>query len=153
MNWRVLILIAGALAPAFATAAPDAPKYIGAGRSAAGDPLPFSEGVLVGNTLYVAGHIGIDPKTGQAGKDPNVEAKLVMDAIRKTVQSAGLTMDDLVSVTIYCTDLDLYDTFNKTYEGYFHGKYPARAFIGVAKLLRGGHFEVEGIAVKVPPGH
>jgi hypothetical protein len=51
MNWRVLILIAGALAPAFATAAPDAPKYIGAGRSAAGDPLPFSEGVLVGNTL------------------------------------------------------------------------------------------------------
>jgi 2-iminobutanoate/2-iminopropanoate deaminase len=153
MNWKALVLIAGALAPVCATAAPDSPKYIAAGRAADGSPLPFSEGVLVGNTLYVAGHIGIDSKTGQAAKDPAVEAKLVMDAVQKTVQSAGLTMDDLVSVTVYCTELDLYAAFNKTYESYFHGKYPARAFIGVAQLLRGGHFEVEGIAVKVSPGH
>ena len=153
MNWRVLILMAAALAPAYATAAPDAPKYIGAGRSADGGSLPFSEGVLVGNTLHVAGHIGVDPKTGQAPQDPETEAKLVMDSVQKTVQSAGLTMDDLVSVTIYCTDLALYDAFNKTYAGYFHGKYPARAFIGVARLLRGAHFEVQGMAVKAPPGH
>jgi len=47
-----------------------------------------------------------------------------------------------------CTDLDLYNTFNRTYQAYFHGKYPARAFVGVAHLLRGGHFEVQGIAVR-----
>ena len=152
MNWKALIVIAGVLAPAYATAAPDGPKYIVAGRSADQSPVPFSEGVLVANTLYVAGHIGVDPKTDQAPKDPRVEAKLVMDAVQRTVQSAGLTMDDLVSVTVYCTELDLYDVFNKTYEGYFHGKYPARAFIGAARLLRGAHFEVQGIAVKPSVG-
>ncbi len=152
MNSKALILIVGTLAPAYTTAAPEAAKYIVAGRSADRSPLPFSEGVLVGNTLYVAGHIGIDPKTDQAAKDPEVEAKLVMDAVQRTVHSAGLTMDDLVSVTVYCTDLDRYDAFNKTYESYFHGRYPTRAFIGVARLLRGAHFEVQGIAVKLPVG-
>jgi 2-iminobutanoate/2-iminopropanoate deaminase len=51
-------------------------------------------------------------------------------------------------VTVYCTDLQLFDSFNAIYRGYFHGHYPARAFIGVAALLRGAHFEVAGIATK-----
>ena len=57
-------------------------------------------------------------------------------------------MDDLVSVTVYCTDLSLYDGFNAVYRGYFHGQYPARAFIGVNQLVRGAHFEIAGVAVK-----
>jgi enamine deaminase RidA (YjgF/YER057c/UK114 family) len=73
--------------------------------------LPFSEGVLVGNTLYIAGHIGLDPKTGLAPADAGAEAHLVMDGIKKTVQEAGLSMDDVVSMQIFCTDLKLYDTF------------------------------------------
>lgn len=71
-----------------------------------------------------------------------------MDAVKHTLEKAGLQMDDLASVTVYCTDLALYDTFNVVYGGYFHGHHPARAFIGVARLLRGAHFEVAGIAVK-----
>jgi enamine deaminase RidA (YjgF/YER057c/UK114 family) len=74
-----------------------------------------------------------------------------MDAVKHTLEQAGLKTDDLVSVTIYCTDLDLYDKFNAVYRTYFHGHYPARAFIGVNKLVRGAHFEVAGIAAK-PPG-
>ena len=101
-----------------------------------------------GDTLYVAGHLGLDPKTGQAPADAGLEAKLVLDAVQATLKSAGLTMDDLVSVTVYCTDLALYDSFNSTYVSYFHGKYPTRAYIGVASLLRGSHFEVQAIAVK-----
>jgi 2-iminobutanoate/2-iminopropanoate deaminase len=107
--------------------------------------------VLSGDTLYVAGHIGIDTHTGNAPADPAVEAHLVMDAVKRTVESAGLTMDDLVSVTVYCTDLGLYDTFNAVYRTYFHGHYPARAFIGSSKLLRNGHFEVQGVALKSSP--
>jgi 2-iminobutanoate/2-iminopropanoate deaminase len=114
-------------------------------------PLPFSDAVRAGDTLYVAGHLGLDAQTGNAPADPQLEARLVMDAVKHTVESAGLTMDDLVSVTIYCTDLQLYDTFNAVYRTYFHGHYPARAFIGSGKLLRGGHFEVQGIAVKGAP--
>ena len=57
-------------------------------------------------------------------------------------------MSDLVSVTVYCTDLDLYDKFNAVYRSYFKDNYPARAFVGTAKLVRGAHFEIAGVAVK-----
>lgn len=123
-------------------------KYIIDPKPADAKSLPFSDGVLVGNTLYIAGHIGLDPKTGQAPADAEQEAKLVMDGIKTTVEGAGLTMDDLVSVQIFCTDLKLYDMFNKVYRSYFHGDFPTRAFVGTDKLLRGGHFEVLGIAIK-----
>jgi 2-iminobutanoate/2-iminopropanoate deaminase len=110
--------------------------------------LPFSDAVRTGNTLYVAGHIGVDPKTGNAAADPAAEARLVMEEVKATLARAGFAMDDFVSVTVYCTDLSLYDTFNAVYAGYFHRHPPARAFIGVAHLVRGARFEVQGVAVK-----
>jgi 2-iminobutanoate/2-iminopropanoate deaminase len=114
---------------------------------------PFSSGVMVGDTFYVAGHIGMDPATGQAAANVENEARAVMDAVKLTLEQAGLKTDDLVSVTVYCTDLDLYDKFNAVYRGYFHGQYPARAFIGVNKLVRGARFEVAGMAVRGNGGH
>jgi 2-iminobutanoate/2-iminopropanoate deaminase len=123
-------------------------KYIVTPRPPDAKALPFSDGVLVGNTLYIAGHIGLDLKTGQPPASAEDEARLVMDGIKQTVESAGLTMDDIVSVQIFCTDLKLYETFNAVYKTYFHGDFPARAFIGTDKLLRGGRYEVMGIAVK-----
>lgn len=115
-----------------------------------GPALPFSDAVRLGDTLYVAGHLGIDPHTGNAAASPEAEARLVMDAVKQTLERAGFTMDDFVSVTVYCTDLALYDTFNGVYAGYFHGHHPARAFIGVSKLVRGARFEVQGVAVRAP---
>ncbi len=123
-------------------------KFVVNPRPADTKALPFSDAVLVGNTLYLAGHIGLDPKTGQAPADAEQEAHLVMDGIKKTVENAGLSMDDLVSMQIFCTDLKLYETFNNVYKTYFHGEFPARAFIGTDKILRSGHYEVLGIAVK-----
>jgi 2-iminobutanoate/2-iminopropanoate deaminase len=116
-------------------------------------PPPFSETLLAGDTLYVSGHLGLDPKTGQAVPGSQAEAKAVMDSFVQSVKAAGLTADDLVSVTVYCSDISLFDTFNAVYRTYFHGKYPTRAFIGVAQLLRGAHFEVQGIAVKSAKAH
>jgi 2-iminobutanoate/2-iminopropanoate deaminase len=144
----ILVLVV-ALLPATAGAAPR--RYIEHEAPAGSTPLPFSDAVLSGDTLYVAGHLGIDPHTGTAPGDAAAEARLVMEAVKHTVESAGLGMDELVSVTIYCTDLQLYDTFNTVYRSYFHGHYPARAFIGADKLLRGAHFEVQAIAVKGAP--
>ncbi len=123
-------------------------KFIVSPRSGDTKGLPFSDGVLVGNTLYIGGHIGLDAKTGLAPADPEAEAHLVMDGIKKTVEDAGFSMDDVVSLQIFCTDLKLYDTFNGVYKSYFHGDFPARAFIGAGNLLRNGHYEVMGIAVK-----
>lgn len=123
-------------------------KYIEKPKSGDRNGLPFSEGVLVGNTLYIAGHIGLDAKTNMPPASPEEEARLVMDGIKQTVESAGLSMDEVVSIQVFCTDLKLYDTFNSVYKTYFHGDYPARAFLGAANLLRGGRYEVMGIAVK-----
>jgi 2-iminobutanoate/2-iminopropanoate deaminase len=111
--------------------------------------LPFSGAILAGNTLYLSGRIGIDSKTGKAPAEIDDEIKLLLDHVKATLTAAGFTMDDLVYVQVACTDLTLYDKFNTAYRSYFTGKeFPAREFIGVASLLRGGHFEVQSIAVK-----
>ena len=123
-------------------------KYIVKPRSGDRKALPFSEGVLQGNTLYIAGHIGLEPKTDLPPASAADEARLVMDGIKQTVESAGMSMDDVVSLQVFCTDLKLYDTFNAVYKSYFHGDYPARAFVGIDKLLRGGRYEVTGVAIK-----
>jgi len=110
--------------------------------------LPFSDGVLAGNTLYIAGHLGLDPKTGKPPASAEDEARLVMDGVKEVVEKAGMTMDDLVSVQIFCSDVSLFDTFNRVYRTYFHGAFPARAFLGSGPLLLSARFEVMGIAVK-----
>jgi 2-iminobutanoate/2-iminopropanoate deaminase len=111
--------------------------------------LPFSGAILTGNTLYLSGRIGIDPKTGKAPSDIDVEIKLLLDRVRATLAQAAMSMDDLVYVQIACTDLSLYDKFNAAYRGYFMTKdLPAREFIGAGSLLRGGHFELQAIAVR-----
>jgi len=109
---------------------------------------PFSGGILTGNTLYLAGRIGLD-KSGKAPAEVSDEIKILLDQIKATLEQAGMSMDDLVYVQIACTDLSLFDKFNAAYRTYFTTKdLPAREFIGVASLLRGGHFEIQGIAVR-----
>ena len=108
---------------------------------------PFSDAVLVGDTLYLAGRIGLDP-SGKPPADPAAEARLALDGIKAVLAEAGMTTDDVVSVQVFCTDLSLFETWNGVYRGYFGKDVPARAFIGVASLLRGGHFEMQAIAVK-----
>ena len=110
--------------------------------------LPFSQAVLAGDTLYVSGNIGFDPKTGKPGGTAEEEARLVMNSFKESIEAGGMTMDNLVSVQVFCSDLSLYQSFNTVYRSYFHGKFPARAFIGAGKLLFGARYEVMGVAVR-----
>jgi 2-iminobutanoate/2-iminopropanoate deaminase len=110
--------------------------------------LPFSPGLTLGDTLYVSGHLGVDPAVGKAPDDPEEEARQVLHSVELTLKEAAMTMDDLVYVEIYCTDLKLYGAFNKAYASTLKSPYPARDFIGVKDLLFGAHFEVMGIAVR-----
>jgi len=143
-----ILAAASVLASASAWAGGDAPQFLN-GRTGELAKLPFSDAVWVGHTLYVSGNIGLDAQN-KVPADPAAEAKLVMDAVKGTVEKAGLTMDDLVSVTVYCSDLKLFSTFNGVYRGYFHDHFPARAFIGVANILFDAHFEVQAIAAGKP---
>ena len=110
--------------------------------------LPFSDGVLVGDTLYLAGRIGIDPVTGRAPADLDAEIKLLLDGVESVLAEAGMNMDDLVSVQIFSPDLSLWEPFNAAYVKRFGRDLPARAFIGSGPLLLGGRFEIMGIAVR-----
>jgi 2-iminobutanoate/2-iminopropanoate deaminase len=111
--------------------------------------LPFSDAILAGNTLYLAGRLGLDPKTGKAPEKIEEEIKYLLDGEKAVLAQVGMTMDDLVYVQISCTDLTLFDTFNPIYKSYFTTKdFPAREFVGAGSLLRGAHFELQAIAVK-----
>lgn len=110
--------------------------------------LPFNDAVMAGNTLYISGRGGIDFKTMKVPSDPKDEAKLLLEDYKSLLALAGMTMDNLVSVTVYCPDLTLYRSFNEVYRSYFAKDFPARAFIGSGPLLFGMHFEMQAIAVK-----
>jgi 2-iminobutanoate/2-iminopropanoate deaminase len=104
--------------------------------------------VLVGDMLFLSGRIGIDPRTMQAAADVDEGIRLMLDVVRATLEVAQMTMDDLVYVQVYCTDLSLYDKFNATYRKYFGKNSPARAFLGAGSLLRGARFEMQAIAMR-----
>ena len=116
-------------------------------RGATAD-LPFSDAILAGNTLYLSGWIGFMPGTTKVPADPKEEAKFLLDRYQAILKEAGMTMENLVSVTVYCPDLSLFSAFNEVYRSYFKRDFPARAFIGSGPLLFGGRFEMQGIAVK-----
>ncbi len=109
---------------------------------------PFSDAVLVGDTLYIAGRIGLDPKTGKVPADVEQEARNVLDGFKAVLAEAGMTMDDLVTVQVFCSDVSLFDKWNGVYRSYFKKDFPARAFIGSGTLLFNAHFEMQGTAVK-----
>jgi reactive intermediate/imine deaminase len=111
--------------------------------------MPFSDAVLVdGQTLYLSGRIGLIPGTTKVPDTATEEAHLVMQEIQRVLAMAGMTMDNLVSLQIFVSDVSLFEEFNAVYRTYFKEKLPARAFLGSGTLLFGARFELQGIAVR-----
>ena len=109
---------------------------------------PFSDAILSGRTLYLAGRIGLNSKTGRPPDNIEDEARLALDGLKAALADAGMSTDDLVYVQVFCSDVALFDRWNLVYRTYFKKDFPARAFIGSGRLLFGAHFEIQGIAVK-----
>ncbi len=107
----------------------------------------FSGAVRVGNTLYLSGELGLTPE-GKVPDDPKAEARLLLERVKRTLAEAGFTMDDLVYVTVYCSDVKHYADWNEVYRRYFQREFPSRAFVGSGRLLFDARFEMQGIAVK-----
>ena len=147
MQRRILGLVVLFLCVSTLASEADHRKHVVLNPSPARSAFPFSDAVVVGNTLYLAGTVGFD-QTGKLPGSVEEEARLAMEGVKRALESQGMEMDDLVSVQVYCTDFSLYEKFNGVYRTYFHEQFPARAFIGAASLIRGAHFELTGIAVK-----
>jgi enamine deaminase RidA (YjgF/YER057c/UK114 family) len=111
--------------------------------------LPFADALLVDDkTLYISGRIGFTPGTRELPADIDVEATNLMQDLKAVLAAAGMTLDDLVTLTVYCPDVSLWEQFNLVYRSFFTGPLPPRAFIGSGALLFGAHFELQGIAIK-----
>jgi len=143
---KTLVIVALGMIFSSGLLAADERAYYG-GRSASDDNAPpFSGAVLAEETLYISGQLGL--ADGKVPEDPADEARNVMNAIKAAVESAGMTMDDIVFVQIFCADVASYGAFNSVYRTYFTKEYPARAFVGAGTLLFNARFEVMATAVK-----
>ena len=125
----------------------EARSYIEPRTNADAKLPPYSGAVKVGNTLYLSGDIGADANN-QVPDTAEGEARLLLERIQARLKQAGFTMDDLVFVQVFCSDVKHYDAFNSVYRTYFKREFPARAFIGAGTLLFNARFEMQGIAVK-----
>jgi len=110
--------------------------------------MPFSDGFVAGNTLYVAGQQGPDANGKVTGTDITVQTTNTIAAIKKVVEKAGYKMSDIVSVTVYITDLSDVPAMNKVYIKEMPDPKPARATVQVAGLIGGAKIEISAIAVK-----
>ena len=116
---------------------PDAPAAIG----------PYSQAVRAGDTLYLSGQIGLDPKTGQLVEGTETQAHQVFRNLGAVAAAAGGSLDDMVKISVLLLDLADFTTVNEIMASYFKAPYPARATYQVAGLPRGARIEVEGILV------
>lgn len=116
----------------------NAPKAIG----------PYSQAVLVDDTLYVSGNISVNPATGDVADGIVNQSKQVFENMKAVLNEAGMGFENVVKTTAFLTDLSNFTTFNEIYASYFVAPYPARSCVEVSKLPKNVLVEVECIAKK-----
>ena len=116
---------------------PHAPSAIGT----------YSQAVRCGDTIYLSGQIGLDPKTMQLAEGIDAQVRRVFDNLKAVAEAAGGSLDDAAKLTIYLTDLAHFAKVNEIMAAYFGQPYPARAAIGVAALPRGALVEADAVLV------
>jgi 2-iminobutanoate/2-iminopropanoate deaminase len=107
---------------------------------------PYSQAVKSGNLIFLAGQIGIDPRTGELIKGTEAQTRQVMENIKAVLEEAGATMDDVVRCDIHLVDLSEFKLVNEIYAGYFQAPYPARVTVASAALPKGARVEIAAIA-------
>ena len=111
--------------------------------------LPYSPGILAGDTLYLAGQLGRDPATTKIVPGGiEAETRQTLTNIREVLREAGMDFGDVVNVTAYIVDFKDFDAYNKVYREFVPTDPPARATVGVVALNQGGRVELQMIAVK-----
>ena len=107
----------------------------------------YSQAVKVGDTVYLSGHIGLDPASMQMVEGIDAQITRVFDNLKAVAEASGGTLADIVKINIFLTDLANFGKVNEAMATYFQQPYPARAAIGVAALPRGGLVEADAVMV------
>ncbi len=107
----------------------------------------YSQAIRVGNTVYLSGQIPLEPATMEMAAGIEAQVHRVFQNIAAVVSAAGGTMDHIVKLNIFLTDLANFGVVNDIMACYFRPPYPARAVVGVAALPRAARVEVEAVMV------
>jgi 2-iminobutanoate/2-iminopropanoate deaminase len=110
--------------------------------------LPFNDGIVAGNTLYIAGQEGTDDAGKLAAGGIGPETTATLENIQKVLKAAGFELKDVVSVTVYLADIHEFPDMNKVYKSVMPDPKPARATIQAAALVNNARIEISAIAVK-----
>lgn len=116
----------------------DAPQAIGT----------YSQAVEAGDTVYFSGQIGLDPQTMELAEGFEAQAHRVFANLRGVAAAAGGTLDDIVKLTVFLSDLGDFARLNEIMAQYFTNPYPARSAVGVSQLPRGAQIEVDAVLVR-----
>lgn len=110
---------------------------------------PYSQAVEANGTVYVSGQLPIDPATGQYAEGGIKElAAQSLTNIKHILETAGLTMDNVVKTSVFLADMDDFAEMNEAYATFFQPPYPARSAVAVKTLPKGARLEIECIAVR-----
>ncbi|WP_455109728.1 RidA family protein [Porphyromonas sp.] len=109
---------------------------------------PYSQAVLLDDTLYASGQLGIDPSTGNFPEGITAQTEQSFRNIHAILAEAGMTIDDVVKTTCFLADMGDFAAMNAVYERQFSGSFPARSAVAVKTLPKNGLVEIEIIARK-----
>ncbi|MEX5439964.1 RidA family protein [Acinetobacter indicus] len=107
----------------------------------------YSQAILVGNTVYLSGQIGLDPYSMELVEGIEAQIRRVFDNLKAVCEAAGGTLADIAKLNIYLTDLSNFQLVNQIMGEYFAQPYPARAALGVASLPKGALVEMDGVMI------
>ena len=109
---------------------------------------PYSQAVKAGNLMFISGQIPLDPKTGDlVSESIEEQAKQVLDNVKSICEASGNSLDDIVKISIFLTDLSNFSVVNDVMKEYFSEPYPARATVEVSGLPLGVNVEIEAIVL------
>lgn len=110
---------------------------------------PYSQGIKAGNSIFVSGQLGLNPKTGNFDADDiKIQTKQSLENLKSILETEGYSLSDVVKTTVLLKDIGEFADMNAIYSEYFKEPYPARSAFQVVALPKGGRVEIEAIAVK-----
>jgi len=141
----LLLAIALTVVPAWQSSHAQAHKAV---NLSSAQNLPFSDGILTGNTLYLAGQQGLDASGKLVPGGIGAETKATLETIDKVLKAAGFELRDIVSVNVYLADINEFGDMNKVYKAFLPDPKPARTTIQAGALVNHARVEISAIAVK-----
>ena len=107
---------------------------------------PYSQGIIMGSTVFTSGQVGINPANGEVAPDIEGQARQVLQNVKAVLEAGGAKMDDVVKTSVFVKNMDDFAKVNEIYAEFFTEPYPARSCVEVARLPKDMLVEIEEIA-------